>query len=862
MNKTTRFLKMGAIILLLLILFFAGIYAFLFQFYFPVSVASRSFPQTAGEITLEGLDQAVEIYRDQMGIPHIYASTLHDLFFAQGYVHAQDRFWQMDFWRHIGSGRLAEMFGASQVETDAFLRTLGWRQIAEQEYGLLSDESRAILTAYSEGVNAYLKDHSGEALSLEYAILKYLAPDYQVEDWTPIHTLTWAKAMAWDLRGNMGEEIQRAILLRSMTPEQVEELFPPYPQDHPVIVESIGGETRSAAPQPDWGEYSWLNDEAALAAVEKSARRFAQMDSLIGSGQGLGSNSWVISGERTSTGKPFLANDPHLGIQMPSIWYQVGLHCQPKSELCPFEVAGFSFAGVPGVVIGHNDWLAWGFTNVGPDVIDLYMEKVNPQNPDQYAVNGEWVNFETRQEVIRVSGGEAVEMTVRWTRHGPVISDTYAPLQDKVDPQDKTARPFREKAGIELPEPYVITMRWTALEPALVFEAIWGFNKAQSWQEFRQAASQFAVPAQNLVYADVDGNIGYQMPGKIPIRARGDGRLPAPGWTDEFEWTGYIPFEELPYTLNPPSGYIVTANNRVSPWDYPYLITTDWDYGFRAQRIVEMIENAPAKIDAQYIQQMHGDAYDSGAETIVPLLLAVSLDDSRLEEVRALLQGWDYQAAMDSAPAALYETFWRRLLLDTFSDDLPEDYWPEGGDRWFEILRSVAQNPDSFWWDDQTTSGKVEQRDDILRKAFAEAVQELERNLGKNPEKWRWGVLHTATFRNQTLGESGIPPLEGLFNRGPFETGGGASIVNATGWDAAEGFAVDWLPSMRMIVDLSNLNRSLTIHTTGQSGHAFHSHYIDMADYWRTIQYMPMWWDKTSVLENTEAVLRLQPLSP
>jgi len=814
----------------------------------------QSFPQVTGEIHISGLEGPVDVYRDSMGIPHIYATTRHDLFEAQGYVHAQDRFWQMDVWRHIGSGRLAEMFGQSQVETDAFLRTLGWRQIAEKEWEGLSPESQALLTAYAAGVNAYLADHGGTAISLEYGVLKLLNSSYKPEPWTPIHSLTWAKAMAWDLRGNIGAEIERAILLKSFTPEQVDELFPPYPADHPLIVPAIGENVATgnsvASVSPRYASLVSPN----LAAVQDN---FAALDGLLGpSGDGIGSNSWVISGQRTTTGMPLLANDPHLGIQMPSIWYQIGLHCRPQGEACPFEVAGFSFAGVPGVIIGHNDRIAWGFTNVGPDVMDLYVEKVNPDNSNQYEVNGQWVDFETRTETIDVGGSKPVTLTVRSTRHGPVVSDTYGPLKQQVE---KGKRSFTEKAGIDLPEQYVIALRWTALEPSYLFEAIWGFNKARDWDEFREAARQFAVPAQNLLYADVDGNIGYQMPGLVPIRANGDGRLPVPGWTDDYEWTGYIPFDELPYVFNPQVGYIVTANNRVPPWDYPYMVTTDWGYGYRATRIVDLLGDAPAKIDIAYIQQMQGDDKNLNAETLVPILMRTPLDDPHLVEIRGILENWDDQEPMGSAPAALFEVFWKHLLEDTFQDDLPKDYWPKGGSRWYEVMRNLVTQPNSFWWDDQQTAGQVETRDDIFVRSFAEAVRELEKTLGKDPAKWAWGDLHTATFENQTLGESGIPPIEHLFNRGPFRTSGGKSIINATGWDAAKGYRVDWLPSMRMIVDLGDLRHSLTVHTTGQSGHAGHPHYIDMADLWRNIQYYPMLWGEQAVVANAEAHLRLVP---
>ncbi|PIU90014.1 MAG: penicillin acylase family protein, partial [Anaerolineae bacterium CG06_land_8_20_14_3_00_57_67] len=569
-----------------------------------------------------------------------------------------------------------------------------------------------------------------------------------------------------------------------------------------------------------------------------------------------GSNSWAVSGSLTATGTPLLANDPHLGIQMPSIWFQIGLHCRPKSDACPYEIAGFSFAGVPGVVIGHNDKIAWGFTNVGPDVMDLYIEKINPEDPNQYEVNGQWMDMDVRTETILVGGGDPVTLTVRTTRHGPIISDTYGALKDQVEP---TATPFRDQAGIDLPEHYAIALRWTALEPGYTFDAIWGFNKAQNWQEFRQAARNFTVPAQNLLYADVEGNIGYQMPGSVPIRKNGDGRLPVPGWTDDYEWTGYIPFEELPYTLNPAEGYIVTANNQVNPPGYPYLITTDWDYGFRANRIVDMITNAPGKIDIAYIQQMQGDSYDANAGTFAPLLMAVQLDDPNLVRTRGLLAGWDYQARMDSAPAAVFEVFWKNLLADTFNDDLPEDYWPGGGSRWNEVMRNLAGQPDHFFWDDKTTTDLVERRDDMLTKAFSEAAAEITQLQGRDSSKWNWGDLHTATFQNQTLGKSGIAPIEALFNRGPFRTAGGEAIVNATGWTSTDGYFVDWLPSMRMIVDLGDLRNSLTVHTTGESGHAYHPHYIDMADLWRNIQYYPMLWNEQAIVSNAEANLVLVP---
>jgi penicillin G amidase len=860
MKKAGVFLKRGLIGIVVLALVAGAGGVFYFKSYLPNTVAEKSFPQIDGEIQLDGLNAPVSIYRDGMGIPHIYASTSHDLFFAQGYVHAQDRFWQMDAWRHIGSGTLSEMFGKGQVETDTFLRTLGWRITAEAEYAQLDPAPKAILNSYTEGVNAYLKDHDATALSLEYAILGLLSPDYKIEPWTPINSLTWGKAMAWDLRGNMGEEIQRAVLLKTLTPEQLEVLYPDYPADHPVIVNQIG----DGAMNND-GQTSNASSDFPPASFdfEPLAARFALLDTALGpAGDGIGSNSWVVGKSRTTTGMPLFANDPHLGIQMPSIWYQAHLECKPISEECPYNVTGFTFAGVPGVIIGHNADIAWGVTNTGPDVMDLYIERVNPQNPNQYEVNGQWVDFETRNETIQVVGGDPVEITVKSTRHGPVISEVYGPLKNEGDPKDKEFEAFQDRAGIELPEQYVIALKWTALAPSTPFEAVWGFNRAKNFEEFREAARHFHVPAQNLLYADTAGNIGYQMPGNIPIRSKGDGTFPVPGWTDEYEWTGYIPFEELPYTFNPPEDYIVTANNRVPPREYPYLVTRNWDYGYRARRIVDMIEYTSRKIDIAYIQSMQGDAMDLGAQALLPIWKQIEYKAATPNQAIALdmMLNWDYQSKADSKAAAVYQRFWWNLVQNTLNDNLPERYAVTGGSREFEVMRNLVTSPDAFFWDDETTTDKTETRDDIYIASLIETVEQLEKEYGKNPDKWpRWGEVHTATFRNGTLGESGIGLIEDLFNRGPFETGGGRSIVNATGWDVGVSFQVNAVPSMRMIVDLGDLRNSLTVHTTGQSGHAYHPHYIDMAPMWANVEYYPMLWSEQAIVSNAEGLLVLRP---
>jgi penicillin amidase len=805
-----------------------------------------SFPQTDGEIHLQGLNGSVDVYRDQNGIPNIYASSEHDLFFAEGYVHAQDRFWQMDFQRHTSAGRLSELLGSNTLDVDTFLRTMGWERVAKQELANMDAQSKAMLESYADGVNAYLADHSGTQISLEYLFLKLLNSKYQPAPWEPLNSISWAKAMAWDLGDNMDTEIERALLLKNLPADQIAELFPDYPSNAPIIVPNY-----SMAASGSKSQLSSVNTQMPqeLAALfDTVGKRNSELNSLLGSdpGAGLGSNSWVVSGKLSATGAPLLANDPHLAASIPSIWYQIGLHCQPKGPDCNFDAAGVSFVGVPGIVIGHNDRIAWGFTNVGPDVMDLYIIKVNPDNPNQYEMNGSWLDMDVVTEDIVVAGGDTVHLLVRITQFGPIISDSYGALKD-----------FGKNAGVDVPENYAIALKWTALEPGNTFQSLFEMNRAQNFDEFRAAASQFVVPAQNLLYADVDGNIGYQMPGYIPMRGAGDGRYPAPGWTNEYAWQGYIPFDQLPYSYNPASGYIVAANNAVVGADYPYQISDTWDYGFRAKRIVDLIESAPGPIDIAYFEKMQGDDLNLGALQITPALANLDLGDAHLNELRDMLSNWDGQQTSDSAGAALFNIFWKHLLADTFQDEMPKDYWPSGGSSWYVTVANLLSDPQNPWWDDVNTP-TVETRDDILTKAFAEGVTEIEKTLGKDSAKWTWGDLHTITFEHAVM--SNFPLIDKLFNRGPFVVSGGNAIVNATNWDADIGsFATQSLPSKRTIMDLSNWENSLQITITGESGHAYNPHYIDMAELWASIQYFPMHWDRAAIEAAAEGHLILLP---
>ncbi|MCS7285849.1 MAG: penicillin acylase family protein [Anaerolineae bacterium] len=821
-----RALKAVTIVIAVLIILVLSLSGFLYY------TIRKPWPRTTGTIIVEGLRAPVTIVRDKWGVPHIYASNTHDLFFAQGYVHAQDRFWQMEYWRRIGSGRLSEIFGEATLKIDRFIRTLGWHRVAARELEQLEPEVKAILEAYAKGVNAYLKENKGK-LGLEFTILGLIGAKFEPEPWTPYNILTWAKVMAWNLGGNWENEIFRAMVLSRVGSTRLKDIDPPYPPDKPVIV-----------PHPETGSSSHAPEtliplsQATFESIPWEALEILRM------GPGLGSNNWVVSGSRTTTGRPLLANDPHLGIQMPSIWYEIGLHCEPVSEDCPFRVVGASFAGVPGVIIGHNEYIAWGVTNVNPDVQDLYVERINPENPDQYEVDGKWENMQIIWEEIKVRGREEpVRVRVRLTRHGPIINDVAGGT---------------EEAWAYGWQP--LAFRWTALEPCTIVKSVLLLNKARNWEEFREALRYWDVPSQNFVYADVNGNIGYQMPGKIPIRKKGDGSIPVPGWNNEYEWVGYVPFDELPRTFNPPEGYVVTANNAVVRPDFPHFITLDWNRGYRAQRIVNLI-TAKDKLSIEDFKAIQMDSYVLHAEEVIPHLATLSLEDPRLKEALEILRRWDRYATTESVGATIFEAVRLSLLRNIFADELGEKAFLKFLDfesLTMQVLASILAKPHSPWYDNVYTP-QTETRDEILLKAFKEAVDELEERLGKDMKKWQWGKVHVAIFQNETLGRSGIKPIENIFNRGPVPVSGSSETVNNNLYHPENPFEVMALPSYRQIIDVGAWDNSLSIHTTGQSGHPYHPHYGDFIMKWARGEYHPMLWSKEQVKHHAEAILTLKP---
>jgi len=860
----SKLLRILGIVGLVLLLLAGAVLAY------GMHVVRAPLPTTSGEVTVEGLRDEATVIRDQLGVPAIYASSLEDLFFTQGYVHAQDRFWEMDVRRHITAGRLSEMFGASQVTTDSFLRTLGWRRIAEQEVELLSDRSRRILDAYAAGVNAYLADHTGQALSLEYSVLALQNSAYSPEPWSPADSVAWLKALAWDLRGNMTDEIYRSVMSASVGVEQAERLFPPYPYAQHAPIVQIGAVVDGNFDQTARPSSSSLGSSArpvtsgaVLPALQRVQQGAAGLAEWLGpSGPGIGSNSWALSGEHTVSGKPLLANDPHLAPMMPSLWYQSSLFCSVPTEDCNYAVSGWTMAGLPGVFIGHNDTIAWGFTNLGPDVTDLVLEQVEGGSA---LLDGAMVPMTTRTEVIEVAGSDPVTITVRQTVNGPIISDV-AGIDDYVAVGADAPVPAPGSISNKMTPPdrgdgYAVALRWTALTPAPTFDAFDVLNTAQSFSQFRKAGRLLAVPAQNLLYADVNGNIGYQAPGVIPIREGYDGKWPIPGWDSRYQWQGSIPFEALPSVLNPPQGWIVTANQAVIGPEYPYFMTDDWSYGSRSQRIMDLVTAATAdgqKVTAAQMAGMQMDSFNELASFLAPKLASLPPTDATAAAV-ALLQDWDYTQPTDSAPAAFFNAVWRQMvtrMFDAAAD--PELIYAGGGDRYWQVIYDIWPNADDFWWDDRLVGG-TQSRDQTLQASIEAAVAELSELQGEDPHRWNWGGLHTLELTNQTLGQSGIGPIESLFNRGPLQVAGGESIVNATGWTPKNGYQVDWVPSMRQVVDLSNFDNSTWVNLTGASGHAYSPNYDDQSEAWRIGEQFPWRYSRAAVTEAGVAELTLVP---
>lgn len=879
-------------------------------------VVQRTLPKTDGTLTLRGLTGPVEIVRDARGVPNVYADTPEDLFLAQGFVAAQDRFFEMDLRRHVTAGRLAELVGPDGVATDRLVRTLGWRRVAAAELPLLHAYTRRYLQAYADGVNAYLRSEgeSPSSIALEYTALAVRAPGYRIEPWDAVDSLAWLKALAWDLHGNYDAELDRAAMLADgRTLAQVRALYPaddrfapildaadwtpppvvsPVPAPRAVVtgaaadpvgglrtdgtpVPGPAGATTPAAPAPAASTASAPGHPAgrstaraadpaapetsagSVAAVDRTRAALADLRHLVGQGDGIGSNSWVVAGEHTTTGRPLLANDPHLAASVPGIWHQVGLHCRRVGPACPYDVTGFDMAAMPGIVIGHTPTIAWGFTNLDPDVSDFYLERVRGSRVERGTGTEP---LTTRTETISVAGGTDQRVTVRSTRHGPIVSDVS---------DDVAAGASEAAVGGDRGTRDAVALAWTGLVPGRAADALFAIDRARTGADVRAALELFGAPGQNCVWADTSGHIGYQAPGLVPVRRSAvpgtpPGWLPAPGWDPAYDWTGYVPFAAMPHVTDPASGRIVTANQRATAATTPYL-TTDWTVGWRSQRITDLLAarlRDGGKISPGDMRAVATDTTSLFAVDLSRALLAVHVDAPFVRQGQDTLRGWSgahpVGRSADSRAAAYFEAVWRETLPLVLTHPIGEHVRPDGGGTWAWLVTTMLDHPRDPLWDDPTTPA-IETRDAVLLTAMTRARERLTSTLGKDPSSWDWGRLHEVTLRHPL--SDGLPGLlRRSFDRGAYPAPGSALSVNAMGFDASTGtFAVDWAPSMRVVVDLADLDRSTWVTQTGVSGHPFDDHYDDQVQDWLAGRSLP--WASTRAAVDAAATTR-QTLTP
>ncbi|WP_455282022.1 penicillin acylase family protein [Cupriavidus necator] len=761
-------------------------------------------PPASGTVALPGLRDKVTIVRDGHGVPHIRAASKADAWFALGYVHAQDRLWQMQMNKRVVAGRLAEILGPSALDNDRFLRTLGVRRNAEAILAQTPPETRAALQAYADGVNAWI-DHRKGPLPPEFLLLRT-----QPEHWEPADTLGWQTMMAWDLGGNWTQETLRMRLAQVLPVARISELLAPYPGEQPVRTMDYGHLYQQLAPLAN--AMASVGDKAPPGYVE-----------------GMGSNNWVVSGAHTQSGKPLLANDPHLGLQAPALWYFA------RMTAPGLDVAGATLPGIPVVVLGHNARIAWGLTNTAPDVQDLYIERLRPGSDSEYQTPHGWAAFETRTETIRVKGAPDVTLKVRATRHGPVISDVAEAVSSAAGP---------------LGAQYVVAFQWTALRPDdRTFQAGIRMNEARDWASFTAALRDFHSPQQSIVYADVDGNIGFFAPGRVPLRRADNdlkGLAPAPGWDARYDWTGFIPFEALPQRYNPKDGVIVTANQRIVAPDYPYFITSEWTVPYRFDRIQSLLAATP-KHTLDSFALIQKDVVSLAVRDVLPLLLAapVSRDGARPERERALLDAlrkWD--GTMDAGRAEpLMVTAWlrelsRRLFEEKVGEPIFVRLWDQRNVQ--QPTLNILRDPGKLgaFWCDRPHTRPAESCDDAIADAWTQAMTDLSRRYGDDPARWRWGEAHTARSEHKPFGK--IAYLSPLFNlRVP--TGGDTYTVNVGRHNLRDDkapFENTHAASVRALYDLADLEASRFMDSTGQSGNALLPRYRDWTAKWAAVEYV------------------------
>lgn len=773
-------------------------------------LVTKSFSQTEGEITASSLNRPVKIYRDEYGVPHIFADTEYDLFFAQGYVHAQDRLWQMDLSRRAGEGRLSEILGTPTIKFDKMLKTIGFASIARSIEQYLHPKSKEVLRAYTDGINEFIRTHKGK-YPIEFDML-----NYEPEEWKPVHSLMIARLMAWELNISWHVDVVLGELIAVLGEEKASLIFPTYPENGPVIV-------RQAF------DRSQLTPVRQLSALHNEFREFYGT-----TGTHIGSNSWAVAPGKSASGKAMLANDPHLGLSLPAKWYEIHLSA---GEL---NVAGVSLPGTPMVIIGHNMKVAWGLTNVMADDADFYFEKKDSLNGETYAFKNEWLPFEILQDTIVVRDSAEVPFVIKKTLHGPVINDIYS------------LKSFSSSD--------CITMKWTGFEISDELYALYQINRSRDWQSFLNGVKEFTVPGQNFVYADAAGNIGYHPGVRLPKRKEQNPTMPFIGWTGEYEWEGFIPFEELPSLYNPPEGFIATANNKTTN-SVKYHIANLWEPPSRIQRIREVLQSKE-QLDVSDFKRLQNDNYSHFAREVTPYILAAygnsPVQNQEMETALNYFRNWNYTLSKDDVPTTVFEVFFNHLIKNIYRDEMGEELFRQYiylANIPYRVTLSLLRDSATVWFDDAGTPA-VESKEDIIRRSLTESIDYLKEHLGGKMKEWQWGKLHTLTLKHP-FGD--IEVLSSIVNIGPIAVSGSGTSVNNGEYRFTNPYAMILGPSMRSIVDFSNVNNALSVLPSGQSGQPLHDHYSDQTPMWTNGEYHSLPLDEDAVATISKKILYLKP---
>ncbi len=812
--------------LLLIFVILPLIAFFLYLYWWSIQ---RSNPQLDGTLTISCFAAPVEILRDKHGVPHIYAQSQADLWRAQGFVHAQDRRWQMEQSRRIARGTLAEVYGEAALDADRFSRTVGFWRAAQAELAVLDPAIRQVLDWYAEGVNAYVAARP-KRFGAEFNLLRL-----QPEPWTALDSLGYGKVTAWGLSRNWDAELTRLRLLGQLGDVAASELEPNYPATNPAVLEGVGS-----------AELLRLQQTAGLLL-----NQYEQIKGWLGvAAEGQGSNAWVLAPKASLNRRPLLCNDPHLAVQIPGVWYELHLSAPD------FEVSGVSFTGLPGVMIGHNADIAWGITNGMVDVQDLFIERVNPADPSQFAQDDAWVQAQVIEEVINVRRGQPQVQRVVITHNGPLITGLLKPLgagKAKGDPAATLA----------------LSLRWSGHEPGNNLRAALQLNQARNWEDFSAALADWATPPQNVLFADDHGNIGYRLVGKIPKREQNLGLVPAPGWDSAYAWRDYIPFAELPMLYNPPSGKIVSTNNKIVGDDYPYFLGSEFAPGWRAARLEEML-NKKERHTVRDMEEMQLDTHSNYAEALTPWLTLLNSEEPWEKAALNALRKWNYRMEPESEAALVFHYTVIELLEMVFGDKLgaskmgyfgvgENPLFPAHGFLWraeARLLELINEHEQSYWYV-EARSGRQRTREELLQEALTSAVKQIRAAVGDSMRNWNWGRTHQVRYVHP-LGSARL--LNNVFNRGPLPVGGDATTLNfARHIPQLPLGLVQVTASYRQIFEVGSWDRAQTLTNVGQSGHPLSDLYDDQIMMWKEGNYHAMPWSREAVEAATVYRLRLAP---